>query len=786
MDKPTPPEHENDLGTTSVIVSQNNSSKAASITDTKRSPDRCPAQSNGISSDPTAPAPLKANRQQQRAPTQSQSQSQNSTSAPAADVGKKSKQKLRKGKWTIEEEEYTSRIIQYFSTGLLTLPDGATLRSYLAEKLNCDPMRITKKFTGACCLGRRAYHLRDRPRASPAEVEMASFELMHLEQRFRLRVEHEQTGLPLPPRHELLASQPPPTASAVIPSLFSFQQGSAFKAANPWIQNQMIAPSPGQASLLPGPTGIIPNAGVPSPASNLAATHPSILLGQILLQNPAERTQASNPSSTPIAAAAPDPLQVLNNLVASYAISQAITQQQAGLAVLRPPGSNTSPRNNGTLGAITSNSAPPSRTFNFNVPDIAANVTRTSPPIPMEQRSEQVQLYRQQQQQQQQQLPQKKPQQPESNKTIPSTAALSRKEERKKKLKAAFEEQQRALRLAFEKSLEDAKDWEDDQQELASSTANLNPANATTSAASASKNSNALLENVSPAEQLQRSYEAHLASLQKAEEQSMKKISSKPSSPVLSPSEPAARIEAGGNKTDEPKTKEKRESSQKKTSDEEAAVILLGVLNSIRGLRESYEDAVEAKVGDNKMTNKSNEENKNIPASIPGTQLISSARQESSKETAEVSSDSSNRDGERKKRKDHDLSHKAINGRRQTSDPITSLSHFQSSKRKVKPASVTETSSSTSSQPTIEQSSSSLEDSKSDKSSSDYTDESEKASDESEGKLSVSIRASKGPPRKRLKGFHEPHEFTRENLMAHSKRMDMECGVSGDASSSEE
>eukprot|EP00536_Pseudo-nitzschia_multiseries_P001765 jgi/Psemu1/283254/fgenesh1_pg.22_\ len=321
---------------------------------------------------------------------------------------------------------------------------------------------------------------------------------------------------------------------------------------------------------------------------------------------------------------------------------------------------------------------------------------------------------------------------------------------------------------------------------MASAEAHSKSQKAITSAVTKSTNSKVSLETVSPAEQLQRSYEAHLASLQKAEERSVKKTSSKVPSPISPPPEKAARVEAEENKTCEVTKKEEQESSQKKTSDEEAAVILLGVLNSIRGLRESYEDAVESKTGSSETTHKKNGEKKAITASTQGKQPISTGRQESSKKVPEVTLDSSKRVAERQNRKVHNLSHEAINGRRQTSDPITSLSRFQSSKRKVKAVSVTETSSSTSSQPTIEQSSSSQEDSKSDKSSSDFTVESEKASDESEEKISVSIRASKGPPRKRLKGFHEPHEFTRENLMAHSKRMDMECGVSGDASSSEE
>ena len=122
---------------------------------------------------------------------------------------------------------------------------------------------------------------------------MASFELLHLEQRFRLRVEHEQTGLPLPPRHELLASQPPAAVvSDVFPSLFSLQQGaSSVKATNPWLQNPVIVPNPGQPSFIPGLAGIIPNVTAPGAGINLNAPNSSFLLaaGQLLLQNPSER-----------------------------------------------------------------------------------------------------------------------------------------------------------------------------------------------------------------------------------------------------------------------------------------------------------------------------------------------------------------------------------------------------------------------------------------------------------------------------------------------------------------
>ena len=43
---------------------------------------------------------------------------------------------LRKGKWTLEEETYANKIILYFNKGLLSIPAGTTLRSYLSEKLH--------------------------------------------------------------------------------------------------------------------------------------------------------------------------------------------------------------------------------------------------------------------------------------------------------------------------------------------------------------------------------------------------------------------------------------------------------------------------------------------------------------------------------------------------------------------------------------------------------------------------------------------------------------------------
>mmetsp|Transcript_3145 Transcript_3145/g.12618 ORF Transcript_3145/g.12618 Transcript_3145/m.12618 type:complete len:306 (-) Transcript_3145:391-1308(-) len=108
------------------------------------------------------------------------------------------KKKLRRGKWTPEEEAYVERIIHDFNAGLLDVPAGTTLRTYLSQKLNCDPMRITKKFTGASCIGKRVFHPRgDRSGAGASELDRAKEELATLEARWRKRLselENDTTG----------------------------------------------------------------------------------------------------------------------------------------------------------------------------------------------------------------------------------------------------------------------------------------------------------------------------------------------------------------------------------------------------------------------------------------------------------------------------------------------------------------------------------------------------------------------------------------------------------------
>mmetsp|Transcript_18352 Transcript_18352/g.51143 ORF Transcript_18352/g.51143 Transcript_18352/m.51143 type:complete len:530 (+) Transcript_18352:539-2128(+) len=98
----------------------------------------------------------------------------------------------RRGKWTIEEEEYVARVIQDFNSGYLNAPAGYTLRSYLSDKLQCDPMRITKKFTGESCIGKRVFHPAVRSAANAAAIDKAQTELDALERRWRRRLEMQQ------------------------------------------------------------------------------------------------------------------------------------------------------------------------------------------------------------------------------------------------------------------------------------------------------------------------------------------------------------------------------------------------------------------------------------------------------------------------------------------------------------------------------------------------------------------------------------------------------------------
>ncbi|OWZ16141.1 hypothetical protein PHMEG_00010109 [Phytophthora megakarya] len=54
----------------------------------------------------------------------------------------------RKGKWSIDEHKYANLLMKQFQAGALPLADGLHLRVFMANMLQCDPLRVTKKYAG--------------------------------------------------------------------------------------------------------------------------------------------------------------------------------------------------------------------------------------------------------------------------------------------------------------------------------------------------------------------------------------------------------------------------------------------------------------------------------------------------------------------------------------------------------------------------------------------------------------------------------------------------------------
>ncbi|CAI5701027.1 hypothetical protein KXD40_008633 [Peronospora effusa] len=126
---------------------------------------------------------------------------------------------LRKGKWTEEESRYAAQLTSYFKEGLLPLERGTMLRLYLSQKLNCEPMRITKKFTGGECIGKQVFRPCSLTPESRVRIMQAQLELVALEAAFIKRLKenredppdeldvrptsfgHRSRPVPLKPRH---------------------------------------------------------------------------------------------------------------------------------------------------------------------------------------------------------------------------------------------------------------------------------------------------------------------------------------------------------------------------------------------------------------------------------------------------------------------------------------------------------------------------------------------------------------------------------------------------------
>jgi hypothetical protein len=127
---------------------------------------------------------------------QTQQQQLQQSNDDSTNPDSKSTAPLRRGKWTIEEEQYANRLIHEFKAGLLPLTDGTTLRTFLSRLLNCDPMRISKKFVGSNCIGKQVFRRRSAEvhKLSPEELERTRLELCELERMFLDRLAQNASG----------------------------------------------------------------------------------------------------------------------------------------------------------------------------------------------------------------------------------------------------------------------------------------------------------------------------------------------------------------------------------------------------------------------------------------------------------------------------------------------------------------------------------------------------------------------------------------------------------------
>lgn len=91
---------------------------------------------------------------------------------------------LRSGKWTPEEESFTNMIIHYFKRGLLHIEDGTSLRWYLAKRLNCEAMRVTKKLKGNSSIGKQIFRALENSEENRSAIERAAQELAVVENLF--------------------------------------------------------------------------------------------------------------------------------------------------------------------------------------------------------------------------------------------------------------------------------------------------------------------------------------------------------------------------------------------------------------------------------------------------------------------------------------------------------------------------------------------------------------------------------------------------------------------------
>lgn len=87
------------------------------------------------------------------------------------------------GQWTKEEQEYVACLQEGFKRGTLDIPDGTSLRFFIAAKLGCKPKRVSKKYERSGYNGKQVY--RRDTNVSAADLEAYRQRLKDSEMAFK-------------------------------------------------------------------------------------------------------------------------------------------------------------------------------------------------------------------------------------------------------------------------------------------------------------------------------------------------------------------------------------------------------------------------------------------------------------------------------------------------------------------------------------------------------------------------------------------------------------------------
>lgn len=86
--------------------------------------------------------------------------------------------------------EYAEGLIDEFKAGNLALPDGFSLRQFLAKMLNCSPKRISKRYEGNNYSKGRKFYVKSSEKMDPMEAKIRRKRLNDLERKYKNKLLH--------------------------------------------------------------------------------------------------------------------------------------------------------------------------------------------------------------------------------------------------------------------------------------------------------------------------------------------------------------------------------------------------------------------------------------------------------------------------------------------------------------------------------------------------------------------------------------------------------------------